>query len=100
MRISGIKLPVDHTVEDLEKLIKKKIAKRADKYIIRKKSVDARFGKVNFVYTIDVPDGDDLYETKRLNVPKWNSEIRPIVVGSGPCGLFAAYILLCRYLTY
>ena len=94
MIISGIKLPADHSKAELEAQIKKKSGKKADKYIIRKKSVDARFGKVSFVYTIEVAEkGFDFQKTKRLDVPKVEVSKRPVVVGSGPCGLFAAYIL-------
>ena len=94
MLITGIKLPPDHTKQDLENQIKKKSGKKIDKYYIRKKSVDARFGKVNFVYSIEVPSKNEiLNHEKRLDVPKIDLKKRPIVVGSGPCGLFAAYTL-------
>ena len=60
MLITGIKLPPDHTKQDLENQIKKKSGKKIDKYYIRKKSVDARFGKVNFVYSIEVPSKNEI----------------------------------------
>lgn len=93
MQISGIKLPVDHTKKDLENQIKKKTGKRVDKYFIKKKSVDARFGKVNFVYTVELSENGDMPADKKLNIPSWRGKTQPVIVGSGPCGLFAAYIL-------
>lgn len=94
MIITGIKLPPDHSKHELEEQIKKKFGKKADKYYIQKKSVDARFGKVNFVYTIEALDKNESVSIdKRLEVPKARFDKRPIVVGSGPCGLFAALIL-------
>lgn len=94
MLLTGIKLAPDHSKHELEEQIKKKIGKKPDKYFIRKKSVDARFGKVNFVYSIEVLENDQIEaHNERLNVAKADFKKRPIVVGSGPCGLFAAYIL-------
>lgn len=94
MLITGIKLPPDHTKQELEAQIKKKFGKKPDKYYIRKKSVDARFGRVCFVYSVEVlTKGERLPAEERLNVPSVSLSKRPVIAGSGPCGLFAAYIL-------
>ncbi len=94
MIINGIKLPVNHTENDLKTSIYKKCSFKPDKIRILKKSVDARFNNVCFVYNAEVcKKGEQLSKIIRLNVPLCSFEKRPIVVGSGPCGLFAAYIL-------
>ncbi len=94
MIINGIKLPVDHTDNDLNTAIYKKCGFRPHKVRIIKKSVDARFNNVFFVYNVEVcKKHEHLSLVSRLDIPKCNLSKRPVVVGSGPCGLFAAYIL-------
>lgn len=73
-----------------------------------KLSVDARNKKdVFYVGTFDVVVKDEKKYYSRKNVTKcehyeyeyptpWREKHRPIVVGSGPCGLFAALILAYR----
>lgn len=76
---------------------------------IAKKSVDARDkGDVHFVYAVDIgisgdeqamldrlrPGDAQLIEpAQRLRIPKADSPLSPVVVGLGPCGLFAALYL-------
>ncbi len=94
MVISGIKLPVDHSLHDLEKRIEKKFGLKEFKYKIIKKSIDARYGNVCFVYNVEVVEiNDNFKKNSGLIIDKSCFKKRPIVVGSGPCGLFAAYIL-------
>lgn len=89
-----IKLPVDHTREMLEKAVAKTCEKVPSEMRIKKKSVDARKGKVALVYSIEVGFSDEpLEKHERLKVPEITLPFRPIVVGSGPAGLFAAYAL-------
>lgn len=94
MIINGIKLSIEHTDKDFLDALKQKCGFEPHKYRILKKSVDARFNNVSFVYNIEVcKKGEKLTEQPRIEVPKVNTSKRPVVVGSGPCGLFAAYIL-------
>ena len=89
-----VKLPVDHTKEMLEKAVTKICERVPSEMRIKKKSVDARKGRVAIVYSIEVGFSDDpLEEYVRLKVPEITLPFRPIVVGSGPAGLFAAYVL-------
>lgn len=92
MIINSIKLPVDHSFSDLMNKAEKKAGFKIDKLIIKKKSVDAR-GTVSFVYTVDALKKGEEEAITRLTVPKTQSPIRPVVVGSGPAGLFCAYVL-------
>ncbi len=99
-RIDNIKVPPERELE------KSDISKRAGipdrdiiSYKILKKSVDARKkGDIHLVYTV-------LAESKRkINFPEYEQDKyvfpsgkkpqkRPVIVGSGPCGLFAAFML-------
>ncbi len=91
--ISNIKLPADHSIEDLSAKIEKVCGTKPDGYLITKKSVDARKkSDVLVVYSAQAYWGDKP-SIQRLDVPKAKADSRPIVVGSGPAGLFAAYIL-------
>lgn len=76
---------------------------KVKRWRIFKKSIDARNkADVHFVYTIDI-DTDDARIVSRLTkvdeiiFPKITnmrkSEYRPIIVGAGPAGLFAALVL-------
>ena len=76
---------------------------KVKRWRIFKKSIDARNkADVHFVYTIDI-DTDDkkivsrLTKVDEISFPKIKnmrkSEYRPIIVGAGPAGLFAALVL-------
>lgn len=104
IKISNIKVNVDHTIDDvLYKCFKIIKTNKINSYYIDKKSLDARKGRLKYVYSI-VFDIDN--EEKYLNLTDVNfvrryefkveelkTTKRPIVVGSGPCGLFAALTL-------
>jgi len=93
MRISGIEIPVDQQ-QNIPRAITKKCGRRPTAYRILKRSLDARRGKVRYVYSAEVSfDNTPLPEIKRLTVPLVKSESRPVIVGYGPCGMFAAYVL-------
>jgi uncharacterized protein len=114
LRLSEVKLPLDHTEADIQSAILKKlsIAKtELIRYSIFKRSYDARKrGAVSFVYIIDLettrevkllqrfkkdphivptPDTSYHYVTKTTSA----IEHRPIVIGCGPCGMFAGLLL-------
>ncbi len=110
IRISNVKLPLDYNEADLLKIAcqKLKLDKSSVKAVhIFKKSVDARDkGNISYVLTLDVEV--NVNETKLLkknpkltlsNVPHYEMPTkkqfakRPLVVGFGPAGMFAALIL-------
>lgn len=113
IRINEIKQSLDGTKEDLFKACKK-ILRVNDEQIksitIARQSVDSRKkDNVFFCYTVDVEiNGDEEKLVKRINsckiqivepykyeMPdnKRNSKFRPVIVGFGPAGIFAALIL-------
>lgn len=116
IRIEGIKLPIDHDRSQLNKKIESILrlnsAMPNDSFIIKRKSLDARHKpQLFYVYTVDVLSDKRLeafvrkkIKDKRVSfvndekyvIPKTgNIELtkRPIIVGSGPAGLFSAYLL-------
>ncbi|CEH32771.1 NAD(P)/FAD-dependent oxidoreductase [Romboutsia lituseburensis] len=112
IRISNLKLGIDEDISSLKDLVIKKLKiKEKDliKYNIYKESIDARRrGKIDFVYTVDaqVNNEDKILKSKVKDVVKVKQatyigvEIgteklnnRPIIIGSGPAGLFAALLL-------
>ncbi len=106
LRINDVKLSLDSDESELKDIVRKKL--RIDvtditNLRIYKKSVDARDKNyVHFVYSIDVElKNEDRFkkysvvknkETKnaKLNI---KSEKRPVIVGSGPAGIFSAMML-------
>ncbi len=109
LRITNIKMPVVHTVDELKikaaKLLKIDAAKIKEMKITGK-AIDARNkSDIYYVYSVSVRVPDEKrflglknvtieesieYVIKRFAMP---IEPRPVVVGSGPAGLFAGLIL-------
>ena len=116
LRLTEIKLPLDHTEEALKTAILKKLqitAKELLRHSIYKRSHDARKkNDIVFVYIVDVEVAAQL-ETHLLKRLKRDPQVRvtpemsyrpvahapvgliqrPIVIGTGPCGLFAGLLL-------
>ncbi len=109
--ISNIKAPIEHKFEDVL-LAAQDIARQHCVYIrnprIYRQSVDARRkSDVHYVYSVsaETDDGTNINGLKNISVmPDGEVRVkrlkkfkkRPVVVGMGPCGLFAAYILALR----
>ncbi len=122
IRIQQIKVPVQHTRKDIERKIRKLLSLKQEQtftFEIWKQSIDARRGReASYVYTVDVTlvmknDQENLSLEKRLIQKLHNKNImltkreayhfpqsgtahmehRPVIAGSGPAGLFCAYLL-------
>lgn len=112
LRVSNLKLSIDEDVSILKKLILNKLKIKENdliKYYIYKESIDARKkGRIDFVYTVDVEvrneksitnkkvkDVVKITENKYVGVEVGSEKLknRPVIVGSGPAGLFAALLL-------
>lgn len=114
LRITNLQLPLDHAELDLENSILKKLELNKEEltyFTIFKRSYDARKKTaIQLIYTIDVeatidgakiksllsrPDISRTPDTNYQFVTQKNSNEskRPVIVGFGPCGLFAALIL-------
>jgi len=118
IRLTELRLPIDHAPEDLEAAICKKLAilaKDLIRYEVFKRSYDARKNNIlSFIYTLDLSVKDEEAVLKRLahdphirlspdtryhfvahfdSHIKPQSALRPVVIGFGPCGIFAALTL-------
>ncbi|MEQ1608929.1 MAG: NAD(P)/FAD-dependent oxidoreductase [Hyphomonadaceae bacterium] len=113
LRIQELKLPLDHPEPALRQAILKRLA-LADQNLVSfdvfKRAYDARkTSAIQLIYTIDVAVRDEATVLKRLEKDKQIGRTpdtsykpvakapanlqRPVVVGMGPCGLFAGLIL-------
>ena len=114
LRLTEIKLPLDHPEDDLKAAILARLGIAADEligYSIFRRGFDARkLSAIQFVYTLEVEVRDEAALLARLKnvphispapdtayhfvaqAPKDLTE-RPIVIGTGPCGIFAGLIL-------
>jgi hypothetical protein len=115
IRITELSLPLDHPAEALRQAIVKRLGMDdADLlgFTVFKRSYDARKknSTITFVYIVDVEVRDEAAMLRRLardphvlpapdmsyrpagQAPA-NLRERPLVVGFGPCGLFAALVL-------
>jgi uncharacterized protein len=114
LRINEIKLPLDHSPDDLQRALLTKLGveeTRVVSYTIFKRSPDARKkNAILLIYALDVDVKSEAEVLKRLHgnphvmptpdtsykfVTKSAGErkLRPVIIGSGPCGIFAALIL-------
>lgn len=112
IRISQIKLPVSHSENDLIKIIEKNLkGQHIERWKIAKQSLDAREkNNLMYQYSIDVKiRGNDekavkSLRNKKLSVVKekeyafpWKTEkkpvIPPVIIGTGPAGLFCGLML-------
>ena len=115
IRLTELKLPLDHASDALPVLIAKTLGITADQliqHIVFKRSVDARKAALMQVYIVDVAVAPEqeaallarfassphIFATPEMSyqpvaqAPDHLTE-RPVVVGFGPCGIFAALIL-------
>lgn len=102
--LRNIKLPYDHSEEDLKKEIEKTINKKIDSYKIFKRSIDARRG-VNYIYQVilDTEISSKVRKKLKTNIADYKEEKLEFInknkiksatiVGAGPAGIFAALSL-------
>lgn len=94
----AIKLPTDYNDEQLRKKISKQLRINNFSYQIQTKSLDAR--KKSYIHwmirvIVNSPElKDDSHIAKpSLQIPYQKRQEKAIVVGSGPAGFFAAFVL-------
>jgi uncharacterized FAD-dependent dehydrogenase len=117
LRLSELKLPLDHSAADLEAAINQRLRLAPGElrsHQLVKRSVDARRrGAIALVYCLDLeleggarrrllrrftgdphlrPTPDCRYRPV-ARADGTNQALRPVVVGAGPCGYFAALLL-------
>ncbi len=109
LRVDQLKLDIRHTPEDLEKKLCRTLRIRPDELLacrIVRRSLDARKkDAICYSYTVDAqvrnedrvrcPQARPVTE-RAYRLPENGGEVlkdRPVVVGAGPAGIFAAYSL-------
>ena len=114
LRLSELKLPLDHAPDALETAIRQRlgiVAVELVGYTVFRRGWDARKrSAISLIYTLDIEVKDEAAVLARLagdrNIATTpdtsykhvarapgNHTPRPLVIGAGPCGLFAALIL-------
>lgn len=118
IRITELRLPINHAPEELEAAILKRLdltTKDLVSFEVFKRSYDARKNvSLAFIYTIDLSVKDEEALLKKFtndahirpspdtsyhfvaNAPEsivQGNALRPVVIGFGPCGIFAALVL-------
>jgi uncharacterized FAD-dependent dehydrogenase len=114
LRLTDLKLPLDHSEADLTTAILKRLhldAAAMTGYTIARRSYDARKrGAIALIYALDIDTPrevellqhfvDDAHvqptpDTRYHFVARASNKVkhRPLVIGFGPCGLFAGLIL-------
>jgi uncharacterized protein len=121
IRLTELKFPLEHQVADLEHLVLQTLAlpAQAVRHIhVFKRSVDARKAQLLVVYVVDIELADPALEAQLLQQLDGKPHVgptpdmvyrlpcqapaesvagvqwqRPVVVGFGPCGIFAALML-------
>lgn len=114
IRLSNIRLPLDHTKSELGAVILKRLGIQVDgllSYSVYKRSYDARKKEnIKLIYSFNVEVRQEKRVLRRKNrdktirlAPDENYRFvtqapdnlcqRPLIIGTGPCGLFAGLIL-------
>lgn len=111
LKIQQLKLPVEHTGQELREKIIKTLRIRPEeliRYEIIRRSLDARGGELRYVYQVEVQVRKEASVLKRCRgtvcqadrvryrFPKPGTEKlcrRPVIVGTGPAGLFCGFML-------
>jgi uncharacterized FAD-dependent dehydrogenase len=114
LQLSQILLPVDHREDDLRSAVLKMLGARDDELIsiqVKQRAIDARRGHVEISFSLLVevkdearllkrigkhprigPAPDETYREIAQNTARSDSS-RPVIVGTGPCGLFCGLLL-------
>ena len=118
LRLSELRLELDHTDEDLEQAVLRCLKISRERLLechLVKRSIDARRrDRIRLIYSVDVqvrgedallrrfaqdrrirrsPDERYHYVAQAPASPCAGGPLRPVVIGAGPCGYFAALLL-------
>ncbi len=114
LRITEIKLPLDHSPDDLKQAILQRLqitAKSLLGYTVARRGYDARKkSNIVFVYSLDVDVLDEAQLLQRFSHERDikptpdtnytfvthapdNLNTRPVIIGTGPCGFMAGLVL-------
>lgn len=95
-RFNNIKLTPDQTMDDLKRIVSKKMgipASQLRSFRIVKKSIDARNkSDIRVIYSVEA-DTNPISETATPTYPTVLAKERPVIAGFGPAGIFCALVL-------
>lgn len=91
---TNLQIPIDQELEEHLKWL----SPNHGEYRILRQSVDARKAhSPHFVYTVEVADENEILHIEKFELQKIKPQaIKPIIIGTGPAGLFAALRLVER----
>ncbi len=112
LRINQLRLPVGHSQEELYARVQKVLRiKETPELTIVRRSVDARKKPelyFNYIINIKIQNEKEVYkrcdknlvsivEEKLYHFPvkSYDGKERPVIIGTGPAGLFCGYMLAC-----
>ena len=113
LRLTEIRLPIDHPEDAIRAAVLKRLAIPASEleaFSVYRRAVDARKPGIVFTYTIDAEVRNEPALVKRLHGDRrvgpapdmtyrfpaharGSLAARPVVIGTGPCGFFAGLLL-------
>ena len=117
LRLNEVKLPLDHSEEELHAAVADRLSIKVEELLhckVFRRAVDARKrSAIQLTYTLDVEAKDEqavltgnekLRQSGRIAISpdttyrfvthaNGESSQRPVVIGTGPCGLFAGLLL-------
>lgn len=117
LRLTELKLPIRHTEQELIEVVRDRLGIAAEQLLshrVHRRGTDARrSGAIAFIYTVDVEVADEAAVLRRFSDQRGPVRVslapdmsyrfvaeapgdlaeRPVVIGTGPCGLFAGLLL-------
>ncbi|MES2709587.1 MAG: FAD-dependent monooxygenase [Verrucomicrobiota bacterium] len=118
LEISDVRLPVDHAPEEIPETVARALGLEKTEQLldwsVYRRAVDARHGRVMLNYVVHAAVADEARALREFDkslckvnplpdrryremagiiVRDKAPDLRPVVVGTGPCGLFAALLL-------
>jgi len=113
LRLTEVKLPLDHPEAAIRTALLKRLGIAADDlsgFSVFRRAIDARKPAIAFIYTLDVEARNETALLERFKGDRHVSRapdtsyrfvaqaptgpaVRPVVIGTGPCGLFAGLLL-------
>lgn len=103
IRLNDIKVSVDYTDDEIKQFVSTRLKIRASEIksleVVRR-SIDARYNNVRFSLgvMVDAKGLEDKLQDGKKEIPDFKNvdikmDERPVIVGAGPAGMFAALIL-------